>query len=73
MKSVNQLQENRNMLICKRHLGLRIWVSNGKYFEKIYISKKMLGYKLGQFVFTKKMGHTIHFKVVRKQQVKKKK
>jgi len=31
-----------------------VFVYNGKIFKKIYISRDNVGYKFGEFVFTKK-------------------
>lgn len=66
---------NRNYVLKKKDLGLSLIVPNGKIFNKIYVLPKYLGKKLGQFVFTKKLGMHIHYKhnIKKKLSSKKKK
>ena len=32
-----------------------VFVYNGKFFKKLYISREKIGFKFGEFVFTKKI------------------
>jgi len=45
---------NRNSVILPLHVGKVIFLYNGKNFEKIVIKKQMIGYKIGEFVQTRK-------------------
>lgn len=45
---------SRNTTISKYLLNKTIYVYNGKTFEKLYITGDMLGFKIGDFVFTRK-------------------
>jgi len=51
-------------------IGLTFEVYNGKNYNKVYIEEKMIGRKLGEFVFTRKLGK-IH--VDKKQLIRKSK
>ncbi|AFP83825.1 ribosomal protein S19 [Candidatus Carsonella ruddii CS isolate Thao2000] len=44
---------SRNSTIIPKMIGLNIFVHNGKIFHKVYIMEEMIGYKLGEFSFTK--------------------
>jgi small subunit ribosomal protein S19 len=37
-------------------IGLVIAVYTGRSFSKVYIEEKMVGHKLGEFSFTRKLG-----------------
>jgi ribosomal protein S19 len=39
---------------------VKLFVYNGKKFVSLLVSKEMLGHKFGEFVFTKRLGKTIH-------------
>jgi hypothetical protein len=41
-------------------LGKNIFVYNGRKLEKIEINSNMLGYKLGEFIRTKKLSNKLH-------------
>lgn len=45
---------SRSTTILKSLLNKTIYVYNGKKFEKLYITSDMLGFKVGDFVFTRK-------------------
>jgi len=51
---------SRSSTILKSFVNHRIDVYNGRRFRKILIQSHHVGFKLGQFVFTKKMGKSIH-------------
>lgn len=45
----------RNTLIVPEYIDKIIYVSNGLVFKKIKITNAMVGTKLGQYVFTRKI------------------
>ena len=45
---------SRNSTIIPCFVGLQFTVHNGKIFNKIKITEKMIGYKLGEFSPTRK-------------------
>lgn len=45
---------SRGTTISKSLLNKTIYVYSGKSFEKLYITSDMLGFKIGDFVFTRK-------------------
>lgn len=51
---------NRSGTIVTNYIGHWIAVYNGKSFKKIFIKEGMVGHKLGEFVWTKKLGASIH-------------
>jgi len=44
----------KNLYIGLDDLGKKFLVYNGKSFYKLIISKEMVGYRFGEFVFTRK-------------------
>lgn len=52
--------DSRSSTIVPRFVGATISVHTGKRIKKLTIEEKMVGYKLGAFVFTKKLGKSIH-------------
>jgi small subunit ribosomal protein S19 len=52
-------------------IGLVIEVYTGRSYNKVYIEEKMVGHKLGEFSFTRKMGR-IHEKKNKKSKTSKK-
>lgn len=46
--------KNRNLIVSPLYVGKTIFLHNGKKFEKIIIKKQMIGYKIGEFVQTRK-------------------
>lgn len=51
---------SRASVITKKCLGKKVLIYNGKRFVPLYIKLEMLGHKFGEFVFTKRLGRTIH-------------
>ena len=51
---------SRSSTIIPPFIGRTIAVYTGKRAKRILIKENMLGYKLGSFVFTKKLGKSIH-------------
>lgn len=46
---------SRSSVIIPEFVGMVLNVYNGKVFVKISISESMIGHKLGEFVFTRKL------------------
>nr|QEH58576.1 ribosomal protein S19 [Piridium sociabile] len=46
---------SRNFIIYPGFLGMSFYVYNGKRFKVLTIDKLKIGYKLGQFIRTKKI------------------
>ena len=45
----------KNKIITSIHLNKKFLIYNGKDFQKLIVSKEMLGYKFGEFVMTRKI------------------
>lgn len=61
---------SRSSTILQSFVGLTFEVYTGKSYTKIYIDEKMVGHKLGEFSFTRKIGK-IHEKKNNKKIIKK--
>lgn len=48
--------KSRSTIILTSFIGLNIFVYNGCRYKKLHITEKMVGHKLGEFVFTRKVG-----------------
>jgi ribosomal protein S19 len=71
----NKIKDNdtfydRRIIITKSDIGKEVYVYNGKRFLLVKITRRTVGYRLGQFVFTKRLGRTIH--IVKRKKKKKK-
>jgi len=67
------LTRNRNTTIISSMIGKNFRIYNGKNYMKLAISHPdMIGYKLGEFIFTKRMGSYLH-KKANAERIKKKK
>lgn len=53
--------KSRASTILQSFVGLVIKVYNGHVYNNVYIDEKMVGHKLGEFSFTRKLGR-IHEK-----------
>lgn len=53
--------KSRSSTILPSFIGSLFEVYTGKVYNKIYIDEKMVGHKLGEFAFTRKLGR-IHVK-----------
>ena len=62
---------NRNFTISESMIGSFVLVHNGKEFKKFLISREKVGFKYGDFSFTRK--YTSKIKNLKNLQVKKKK
>lgn len=58
---------SRNRLIQNFMIGKHVEVSNGHFFFRLLIKKEMLGFKVGDFVFTRKVGRKFIQKKKRKK------
>jgi len=60
--------KSRSSTILQSFIGLVIEVYTGRTYNKVYIEEKMVGHKLGEFSFTRKMGrvHKKKFKKTKK-------
>lgn len=47
---------SRASVILQSFVGLIFEVYTGRLYSKIYIDEKMIGHKLGEFSFTRKLG-----------------
>ena len=65
------LTKARSCTIPYNFVGHIIGIHNGTKFKRTHITKNMVGYKLGQFVFTKKLGSSIHNSDRNKKKVEK--
>jgi small subunit ribosomal protein S19 len=64
---------DRNTIINSDMLGVEFEIYNGKNLNKLSISHpEMIGHKLGEFIFTKRMGSFLH-KQAHAERVRKKK
>lgn len=61
----------RSSLISHSIVKKKFLVHNGKSYESISIDRKMVGLKIGEFVFTRKMG-VLHKKKILNKRGKKK-
>lgn len=53
--------KSRSTTILPSFIGSLFEVYTGRVYNKIYIDEKMVGHKLGEFAFTRKLGR-IHVK-----------
>ena len=57
--------KSRSSVILASFIGLVIEVYTGRVYSKVYVDEKMIGHKLGEFSFTRKIGK-IHEKKTKK-------
>jgi len=53
--------KSRSSTILQSFVGLVFEVYNGRVYNNVYVEEKMVGHKLGEFSFTRKLGR-IHKK-----------
>lgn len=53
---------SRATIILPSFIGIEVLVYNGRRYKRILIEEKMVGHKLGEFVYTRKVGkiHTLN-------------
>jgi len=56
--------KSRSSTILESFIGMIFEVYTGRMYNKVYINEKMVGHKLGEFSFTRKLGK-IHQKKVK--------
>jgi ribosomal protein S19 len=61
----------RNLIIIKELIGLRIAVYNGRHMHSFMVKPQMVGFPLGSFSLTKKLGYKIHLKKKKNKKRKK--
>lgn len=61
-----------NSLILNSFLRKDICIYNGKTFNNLIIKREMVGLKLGEFIFSRKIG-VLHKKKIKNKIIKKKK
>ena len=44
----------RNIMIPSHLIGLDVYVYNGNEFKRLFISREKVGFKFGEFIFTRK-------------------
>jgi ribosomal protein S19 len=62
LKKASTITQNRALIINKTLLKKTesILIYRGKSYNKIQLKRKLLGYKVGEFSLTKKLGAKIH-------------
>jgi len=63
--------KSRSSVILQSFVGLVVEVYTGRTYNNVYIEEKMVGHKLGEFSFTRKLGK-IHDKKNKKSKSTKK-
>ncbi len=63
--------KSRSSIILQSFIGLVIQVYTGQKYINVYINETMIGHKLGEFAFTRKIGR-IHQKKEKKAKLLKK-
>ncbi len=63
--------KSRSTFILKSFIGIMFAVYTGRSFTKVFVEERMIGHKLGEFAFTRKVGN-IHQKRVKIRIIKKK-
>jgi len=48
--------KSRSSVILQSFIGLVFEVYTGRSYSKVYIDEKMVGHKLGEFAYTRKIG-----------------
>lgn len=58
----SQMVFNKTLLLNVNYLNKRFLVYNGHRYVSLLIKDFMLGYRIGEFVTTKRLGKKIHLK-----------
>ncbi len=61
----------RSCIIPNNFIGHVLSVYDGKKFKRIKIKEEMVGFRLGEFVYTKKLGSSIHNSERNKKKIEK--
>lgn len=70
-KNVIISTHSRNSVILKEFIGLHFKVYNGKRFFNVFITEQLVGFKFGEYSYTRKLSKNIH--LAKKKILKKKK
>jgi len=62
---------SRNSSIIKEFVGVHFKVYNGIRFFNVFITEQLIGYKLGEFSYTRRLSRNIHLQK-NKKKIKKK-
>ena len=65
-KKNNIKTKSRSSIILQSFIGSVLFVYTGRMYKKIIITENMVGHKLGEFAFTRKIGR-IHMKKKKKK------
>jgi ribosomal protein S19 len=57
---LNKFNSSRNYIVKLKDKGKVVFIYNGRRYIKFPCIKSIVGYKLGQFILTKKIGMFIH-------------
>lgn len=71
LKNAQFLIQKRNSIIPKKFLGKRFKIHNGQWYKSKDIINDVIGYKYGEFSFTRAIDRQIATKLVRKKKGKK--
>ena len=63
---------SRSSTILNSFIGLIFEVYTGRLYKKVYIDEKMVGHKLGEFSYTRKLGYIHQKKTIRRGRLIKK-
>jgi ribosomal protein S19 len=69
-KNLNKKIWNRNLTVSNSLVEKNIYVYNGKIFKKIFITREKLGFKVGDFCFSR---NYLFKKIIKKPNQKKNK
>ncbi len=69
-KGSEDLTNYKSSIITKSFVGIRVLMHLGKEYKTFKVSEKMLGFRFGEFLKTKKEGKDIHKKKKKKKKKK---
>ena len=70
-KNIIILTHSRNSVILKEFIGLHFKVYNGKRYFNVFVTEQLIGFKLGEYSYTRRLSKNIH--MAKKKILKKKK
>lgn len=59
--------KSRSSMITEKMVGIVMSIYNGKRYIPVMVVPKMIGHKLGEFSYTKRLGKSIHSSVRNKK------
>lgn len=57
----------RNSIIPSNYINKRLRIHNGSWYSTVFVNPKMLGFKLGEFSFSRRVGTQKHLKEKRRK------